>query len=313
MRTLKNIGLVLLGIILLLVIISLFLPSKVHVERTAVISGKPEMSFALVNDLHNWEKWSPWHRKDPNMKITYNDTASGMGASYSWTSDNSQVGNGSLKISKSNPVSFVETQMNFMENGTGTAGFNFEPAGTDSTKITWTMDSDMGWNLIGRFFGLMMDKFVGPDFEAGLHNLDSLVASMPKAPTYEITAVNVDSKPYLGVTDSASMSDKGAIGAKYGEMYGIIGAEMKKQKLNMANAPMGIMLKIDGDKFVWEAGMETDKPGKSSGRVIAGNTYAGEAAFVKYFGAYEKTQSAYEAVYKWIGEQGKSPNGNAWE
>ena len=53
MRTLKNIGLVLLGIILLLVIISLFLPSKVHVERTAVISGKPEMSFALVNDLHN--------------------------------------------------------------------------------------------------------------------------------------------------------------------------------------------------------------------------------------------------------------------
>ena len=36
------------------------------------------------------------------------------------------------------------------------------------------MDTDMGKNPIGKFFGLMMDKMVGPDFERGLNNLKSL-------------------------------------------------------------------------------------------------------------------------------------------
>ena len=43
---------------------------------------------------------------------------------------------------------------------------------TDSvTNVKWVMEGDMGNNPIKKYFGLMMDKMMGPDFENGLKNL----------------------------------------------------------------------------------------------------------------------------------------------
>ena len=42
------------------------------------------------------------------------------------------------------------------------------------TRVTWTNEGDMGTNPVNRYFGLMMDSMVGPDFEAGLKNLKAL-------------------------------------------------------------------------------------------------------------------------------------------
>ena len=42
------------------------------------------------------------------------------------------------------------------------------------TRVTWTNEGDMGANPVNRYFGLMMDSMVGPDFEAGLKNLKAL-------------------------------------------------------------------------------------------------------------------------------------------
>ena len=44
----------------------------------------------------------------------------------------------------------------------------------DGTHVTWSFDSDMGAGPIGRYFGLLMDRMVGPDFEGGLANLKAL-------------------------------------------------------------------------------------------------------------------------------------------
>jgi hypothetical protein len=42
------------------------------------------------------------------------------------------------------------------------------------TRVTWTNEGDMGSSPINRYFGLMMDSMVGPDFDAGLRNLKAL-------------------------------------------------------------------------------------------------------------------------------------------
>ena len=73
------------------------------------------------------------------------------------------------------------------------------------------------------------------------------------------------------------------------------------------------MGKMGGPKYIWESAIQTDKLGKSEGRIVAKNSYAGDVAFLKYFGSYQKTQAAYEAIYKWIADNGKTENGNAWE
>ncbi len=171
MKTLKIIGLTLFTIIVLLFIGGLFISPKVHVERNAVINASPEKIFPNINTLSNWTKWSPWHTIDSNMIIVYTGPESGAGASYAWKSNNGKVGSGKMTIVQSMPNSFIATQMDFMENGTAIGTFRLEP-GDIGTKVTWTMDSDMGFNPFARYMGLMMDKWVGEDFEKGLENLE---------------------------------------------------------------------------------------------------------------------------------------------
>jgi len=60
--------------------------------------------------------------------------------------------------------------------GTAKAAFILEGSG-GSTEVTWTLVSDMGTNPVGRSMGLMMDRWVGADYEAGLENLKALVES----------------------------------------------------------------------------------------------------------------------------------------
>ncbi|MEI7802978.1 MAG: SRPBCC family protein [Bacteroidota bacterium] len=315
MRILKFIGLGLLSIIVLLLIVGFLLPSKVHFERSATIKANPATVFPMVNDLKKWELWSPWYRMDPKMKMTYGDTTEGVGGFYSWDSENSNVGNGTMKIATSTPSDSIKLEMNFMKQGVAYAGFKFAPDG-ENTKMTWSMDADEGMNPIKRLFAFfLMDKMLGPIFDQGLHNLDSVICAMPKTVTvnYNIEMTTVTALPCLTILDSADMTDAAEIGKKYGNNYMEIGAYLMKNKLKSVGAPFGIMGPMGGTKYIWESAVQTDKLGKSEGRIVAKNSYAGDVAFLKYFGSYMKTRTAYEAIYKWIADNGKTENGNAWE
>lgn len=312
MQTIKFIGIGLIGIVVLFVIIAFLLPSKVHVERTMTIKAKSAAVFSLINDLKKWNSWLPWYRMDTVAKITFGDTSEGVGGNYSWISEKSNVGSGSIKISKSTPFSFIETQINFEGNGNSVVGFWLEDS-EKNTKLKWTMDSDAGMNPIKRFFGYFFaEKMLGPIFESGLKNIDSVAALIPVTTdiTYTIETTTTTAMPCLTILDSAKNSD---IGAKYMEMFMEIGAYMGKNKLKEVGYPFGIMHTMGKDILVWEGGIPTDKMGKSEGRIVAKNSYSGDVAKVAYFGSYQKTQPAYEAIYKWINENNKTLNGNAWE
>jgi uncharacterized protein YndB with AHSA1/START domain len=175
MKLLKKAALVLLGLVVVLLVISFFLPSQVHVERALVINAPPEKVFEQINVLKNWEKWSPWHKLDPNMKLQYEGPASGAGAKYAWQSTQRNVGNGTLTITESVPHDTIRTAMHF-DNGDGTAQFELQKA-NETTQVTWSMETDMGKNPIAKYFGLLMDKMIGSDFEKGLNNLKTVCES----------------------------------------------------------------------------------------------------------------------------------------
>jgi len=178
MKTLKTIGIVLLGFIILVIIVAYLLPRHIHVERSATIPASPEVVFNQVNILKNWEEWSPWHDIDPDMEIVYSGPEMGAGASYSWFSSDPGAGQGKLTIIKSLPYSLITTKLDFVERGTATAQYTFVLT-DEGTLMTWSMVSDMGNNPIGRYFGLFMDKMLGRDFEKGMENIKEIVASFP--------------------------------------------------------------------------------------------------------------------------------------
>lgn len=181
MKTLKIIGITLVGIIILAVLIAYLLPRHIHVERSAVITASPEVVFEQVNVLKNWEKWSPWHRIDPKMEIIYSGPEAGAGAAYAWSSTDPSAGQGKLTITESIPYSLIITEIDFMERGTAASQYTFKPA-EDGTLLTWSMDTDMGNNPVARYFGLFMNKLLGKDFEKGLQNIQEVVNSIPDEP-----------------------------------------------------------------------------------------------------------------------------------
>lgn len=316
MRMLKKILLTLLVIVLLLVVIAYLLPRHAHVERTKVMAASPEAVFEQVNTLKNWEKWSAWHRKDPNMKLVYEGPASGAGAVYKWESDKSDVGNGMLKIVSSTPYDSLKNEMYFMESK-DPAFSKFTFAKSDSgTKVTWTMDADMGMNPMMRWMGLFMDKMVGPDFESGLARIDSITKMMPAnngaSSNTKIEEMKVEAKKVVTVRDSGATKD---IPAMLGKMYGEIGAEMQKNGVQQTGPVFAIYHFYSPERIDMEAGVPVDKviTTDKKGRVRSWEMPAGNAVVAHYYGAYDKMDQTYGALQSYLKEHNKTLAGPMWE
>ncbi len=164
----------LIALVLALVIVSFMLPGRAEVARSITIAAPPEAIFPYVNSIQETEKWSPWLSRDPETKLTYSGPETGVGNTLSWTSDHPQVGSGTQEIVESIENQAVRTALDFGSMGTATALFALEPAG-DETKVTWGFVTELGMNPMSRWMGLMMDKWVGGDYERGLTNLKTLV------------------------------------------------------------------------------------------------------------------------------------------
>ncbi|GEP88454.1 Polyketide cyclase / dehydrase and lipid transport [Chitinophaga terrae (ex Kim and Jung 2007)] len=163
-------------LILGLFIFSLFLPSSVKIERSVFIPADAAVIFPLINHVRTWELWSPWQHLDPNIKMTYGEKESGAGASFSWVSQLRSVGSGHMTIAESRPDSFLATNMDFMRMGTAKGFFRLEPV-TGGTVVTWEMICEIGSNPVRKIMGLMMDKWVGEDFNKGLQKIKELAGS----------------------------------------------------------------------------------------------------------------------------------------
>lgn len=166
MKFVKRILFLLLFLMVIGLVIALFLPKDIRVERSMTINAPAASVYNQVNTLKNWENWSPWVRMDPEMKTSYTGVTSGKGATYSWTGP--EVGSGSLTISDSFPFSNIKTNLTFDQGG-GNGTWTFVDKG-DQTEVTWAMDTHMSWP--SNLMGLMMDGMLGPTFEDGLKNID---------------------------------------------------------------------------------------------------------------------------------------------
>ncbi|QNL21978.1 SRPBCC family protein [Hyphobacterium sp. CCMP332] len=293
---LKKIGIGLLVVIALIVIISFFLPSEVTVERSIVVEAPVENIYSQVNDLHNWEKWSPWAEMDPDMKIEFFGPEMGKDAKYCWDGDPETVGKGCLTIVDNVDNASISTLLEFEGMSPGNGNWKFEKV-SDGVKVSWAMTSSMDdFPVIGRYFGLAFDGMLGPDFEKGLSKLKSLSETMP---TYsiDISRAEMPAMNYVSVRGSATMEN---ISAKMGEMAGIMMEYMEKNGLNHAGAPFAIWHSM-GEEFEFTFAMQVDgDAGEGNDMVKTGSMEAFECVKGDYYGAYEKMNTAYDDIEKYM-------------
>ncbi|MEM6824660.1 MAG: SRPBCC family protein [Pseudomonadota bacterium] len=175
MRLLRNILVGLVVVAAVLVATGYMMPPHVIVERSISIDATAEAVFPLVNSLRRGQEWSPWLARDPETVVEFSGPEEGVGAAMEWASENPQVGSGAQEITASIANERVETALDFGAQGPATAWFVLADGPGGGTELTWGLDADMGNSPIGRWMGLMMDGWVGPDYEQGLINIKSLV------------------------------------------------------------------------------------------------------------------------------------------
>jgi Polyketide cyclase / dehydrase and lipid transport len=150
-------------------------PDVFRVERALTIKAPAETIFPLINDLHAWQGWSPWAKKDPAAKAEFSGPPNGLGAAFAWDG-NKLVGKGRMEVVESTPDEKVAFRLDFEKPfvGHNRAEFTLVPAG-EATTVRWVMTGPMPLfsKVMSSFFD--MDKMIGRDFEAGLASIKEIV------------------------------------------------------------------------------------------------------------------------------------------
>lgn len=142
------------------------------VTRSVVINAPADKVYALIEDPRAWKRWSVWNQRDPAMQMEYRGPQTGNGAQWSWTSKTE--GDGAMTFVGAVPGKRLGYELYFPDFGTTSTGALELEAQDNATRITWSMQGDMGSNPLFRWMSLMADRMVGKDFEAGLANLKTL-------------------------------------------------------------------------------------------------------------------------------------------
>ncbi len=192
MKALKIIGIIVLVIVLSIAGFIISLKGEGHLERSITINAPAEKIFTVVNDFGYNDKWSPWFMIDPNTKYVFSENTVGVGAYYTWESDNPEVMSGRQEILDSKANEYVNTKMEFKDmTGEYTAAVILKSV-DGGTEVTWTYEGKA--DAVGEkfFIDYLTESMLAPSYEEGLQNLKKLVEGMPDSQP-EPTITEVDS------------------------------------------------------------------------------------------------------------------------
>lgn len=160
----KKVGITLTVLVALAFGGSFLLPADYTASRTTEIAVPAPYIYEFLITQRNHEIFSPWKAEDQTLKMTYNEIRSGVGSAYSWTSENSGTGTSTIKSLKPNEA--IRADLVFDGMGESEGWWRLHAQG-DKTTVTWGFDGQAS-GMMERYMGLMMDSFVGPQFESGL-------------------------------------------------------------------------------------------------------------------------------------------------
>jgi effector-binding domain-containing protein len=306
MKVLKTIGIILLLFAAGYTLLCFVGPKRPDVKKSIVIEASPEAVFNYVNDLNTWPQWASWFKSDSTMKVSFAGLSIGKGASYSWTSKKS--GDGTMTIVTSDAAKLIQTEIVFSDfNGKSLSDFIFESIEGGKTMLTWTMGADTDFPFFGRGFLWLMNfnKAIGKDYEKGLANLKKLIESNPQGTAvgaYTVQRIDYPAKTFIAQREKISFDKMTNF---YATNFGSIMGEMMPQGAEMDGGPSGLF-------YVWDmenkqadmaAAIPFKEPINYKGKHSLLKLPARKALQIDYYGPYEGTGAAHDALDKYMAEQ----------
>lgn len=161
---------------ILIIAFSIFVATKSNsydVKKTKLIKAPAAVIFNTINEYKTWMDWGPWKTNDPTIIASYGEKTSGVGANYSWTSE--QDGPGRMETLALRENQSIEQKIYFDRRDESDVYWNLEYT-EEGTKVVWGMKGDLGF--VGKVFFTLMggaDKALGKMLDDGLEGLDEYV------------------------------------------------------------------------------------------------------------------------------------------
>ncbi|MEJ7745993.1 MAG: polyketide cyclase [Luteimonas sp.] len=177
----------------LFLIVGIVLPSHRHLSEKTETNRKQVIVFDTLNSLRRFDDWNPLVLRDPRMQLKLSGPESGVGAQLDYTSQEKGLGSGSYKITDSVPKQKIAYAINNRDRGSNkTSVFTLKPTGRNNrnVEIRQTYDVEYGWDILGRYAGLYVTRFIGDDMKMGLARLTGMLASVPNV-DYSISGSNM--------------------------------------------------------------------------------------------------------------------------
>lgn len=132
---------------------------------------------------------------------------------------------------------------------------------------------------------------------------------------YDINVAERDEVPTAVVRAEVPVAEiSGFLGGAFGEVMGAISAAGQNPagppfaRYDFLEVPAGAP-----ETFVVEAGFPVNAPVEPNGRVEPSVLPGGTAAVTMHVGPYQHVAAAYQAIERWLGEQGMVAMGAPWE
>ena len=290
-----------------------FLEDKVQVSRSIKIDRPAKMVFKAVNSMHTFNQWSPWSKLDPAAKYQFEGPESGVGSKMSWQG-NEEVGSGSQAIIESKPNEMVKAELYFDGQGDDPSWTTYQIKDLgDSAEISWVFDADFNGNIMGRYFGMMMDGMLGPQYEIGLKNLKAVVEAKPVYDFSNFSIEEVTAQNVLYVSTSGNTNED--LSSVIGDAYSQITTFMNANGIDFAGMPMTITRSWEDSLWEFDAAIPVtiDAIEGETGEIQLGQTYAGKVVKYIQVGPYDQGEASYALLDAYIEENELTRSGMPWE
>lgn len=181
-KILIGVGVVVGVLIAAVAVLAMIAPTDLHVERDVVISRPVDVVFEDLKFVKNHDSWSPWVKKDPNLKQSYRGEDGTVGFVSAW-SGNDEVGVGEQEITQIAEGERIDYELRFKEpmEDTCSAYLVTEAMGDSQTRVKWGMQGKNPFPGNVVCYVLNMREVLAGQFDEGLSALKARLEGMPES------------------------------------------------------------------------------------------------------------------------------------
>jgi len=299
MKFLKKLGIGLVILLILFVVLAFVMPTEHSIEVNRKMDVPTLMAYNAVNDMRAHQVWNPWQDQDETMVVTLGDKLVGVGASYSWVSEN--MGNGIYTITKSNPDEGIQTRVEFEGRGEGSGKLGIVPNG-EGTDASWAFE----WTS-GRFmnvFAPIMKIGFKRTLKKGLKKLENLVKERKSKGTYFGFEVKEELTPMRFFATKRAMVDIDKTQQFYAANLGSLFGKVQSAGANMKGKPCGLIYNYreKEGRIDMASGIPLEDniniPEASQEIIQAGNSIV-----IDYLGDHNEISKAHDAIQAYMSDR----------